>query len=87
MSNLIKMVPALLLLIACTPGAYADMPPPQADAAIPGAGIAAILVTVAIVFAGLWIVSRRKRIRKEKTLLAAGGSLPTPTEAATRVVK
>jgi hypothetical protein len=89
MSKLIKMIAAFLLIIACTPGAYADIPPPQMDAAIPAAGIAAVLVAVAIVFAGLWWVARMKRVRQEKELLAAGGSLPSATSAtsATRAVK
>jgi len=80
------MIPALLLIIinaiVFAPSAYADMPPPQAELAVPAFGIAAILITVAIVFAGLWFVTRTKRIRKEKELLAAGGNLPSATEEA-----
>ena len=87
MSKLIQIIPTLLLMLACAPGAYADVPPPQAVAAPASFGIAGILCAVAIVLAGLWLVTRMKRIAKEKELRQKAGSMSAAAEAATKAVK
>jgi hypothetical protein len=87
MSRLTQLFLALSLISSGAPAAFADMPPPQVEAVAPTFGFAGILITVAIVIAGLWLVTRMQRMRKEKELLAAGGTLPSTAAAKTRAVK
>lgn len=86
-SKFIQIIPTFLLMLTCMPGAYADMPPPQAEAAPASFAIAGILVAVATVLTGLWLVARMKRIAKEKELQQKATSFSSADEAASKAVK